>query len=42
MDNALYFMGLEDDEQPGLYVRRIDVVESSSDEEMVESYKGTC
>lgn len=38
MDNALYFKGLPDNEQPGLYVRRIDGVERSSDQEMVDSY----
>ncbi|MFZ3010171.1 MAG: non-canonical purine NTP pyrophosphatase [Candidatus Microsaccharimonas sp.] len=38
MDNALYFKGVADDEQPGLYVRRIGGIERSSDEEMVESY----
>lgn len=38
MDNALYFKGLSDNEQPGLYVRRIGGIERSSDQEMVESY----
>jgi inosine/xanthosine triphosphate pyrophosphatase family protein len=39
MDNALYLNGLADNEQPGLYVRRIGGIERSSDEEMVESYR---
>jgi XTP/dITP diphosphohydrolase len=39
MDNALYFKGLEDKDQPGLYVRRVGGIERSSDEEMVQIYK---
>lgn len=38
MDNALYFKGFNDDEQPGLFVRRIGGIERSSDQEMIESY----
>jgi XTP/dITP diphosphohydrolase len=38
MDNALYFKGLSDSEQPGLFVRRVGGIERSSDEEMVKSY----
>jgi inosine/xanthosine triphosphate pyrophosphatase family protein len=38
MDNALYFKDLADDEQPGLFVRRIGGIERSSDQEMVDSY----
>jgi XTP/dITP diphosphohydrolase len=38
MDNALYFKGLGDDQQPGLYVRRVGGLERSSDEEMIHSY----
>lgn len=38
MDNALYFKGIDDDKQPGLYVRRIGGIERSSDEDMVENY----
>lgn len=36
-DSGLYFDGLPDDEQPGIYVRRIDGRELS-DEEMTEHY----
>tara|TARA_B100000378_G_scaffold211652_1_gene174682 strand:- start:1140 stop:1748 length:609 start_codon:yes stop_codon:yes gene_type:complete len=38
MDNALYFKGVVDSDQPGLYVRRIGGIERSSDQEMVDSY----
>lgn len=38
MDNALYFKGVDDDKQPGVYVRRIGGIERSSDEDMVENY----
>ncbi len=39
MDNALYFTGLADSEQPGLYVRRIPgSIDRLSDEEMVSYY----
>jgi XTP/dITP diphosphohydrolase len=38
MDNALYFDGLSDEEQPGLHVRRINGHQASNDEEMVRYY----
>lgn len=38
MDNALYFEGVSDSEQPGLFVRRINGAEASSDEEMLRFY----
>lgn len=38
MDNALYFKGLDDSEQPGLSVRRVRGIERSSDKEMIDSY----
>ena len=38
MDNALYFKDVPDNEQPGLYVRRIGGIERSNDQEMVDSY----
>lgn len=39
MDNALYLKGLADNEQPGLYVRRVGGVERLTDQEMIESYR---
>lgn len=38
MDNALYFDGLSDEDQPGLHVRRINGHQASTDEEMVRYY----
>jgi hypothetical protein len=39
MDNALYIDGLNDDEQPGMNVRRIPGLDHrASDEEMIEYY----
>lgn len=38
MDNALYFNGVDDDQQPGVYVRRIGGIERSGDDDMVENY----
>jgi len=39
MDNALYFDGLADERQPGLNVRRINVInERPTDKEMLEYY----
>lgn len=38
MDSALYFEGINDNEQPGLFVRRINGVEASGDEEMLRYY----
>ena len=38
MDNALYLDDLPDNEQSGLYVRRIGGIECLTDEEMIESY----
>ena len=40
MDNALYFNGIDDSEQPGVFVRRLGGIERSSDEEMINSYTG--
>lgn len=37
MDNALYFKGVDDSDQPGLFVRRIGG-KHASDEEMIENY----
>lgn len=39
MDNALYFKGFAEDQQPGLHVRRIGDEARSTDEEMVKAYK---
>lgn len=39
MDNALYFNDLPDDEQSGLFVRRVGGIERSTDEEMIQCYK---
>ncbi len=39
MDNALYFNGFADADQPGLFVRRVGGVEALSDEEMIASYQ---
>ena len=41
MDNALYIHGLNDNQQPGLHVRRIDGVERSSDEDLIKYYVKT-
>jgi len=38
MDTGLYFNDLPDDQQPGLHVRRIDGVDRSSDEELIQHY----
>jgi len=38
MDNALYFEGVDDSEQPGLFVRRINGFEASNDAEMLQHY----
>lgn len=38
MDNALYFKGVAENEQPGLHVRRVGGEERSSDEDMIDNY----
>lgn len=38
MDNALYFNGVDDQDQPGLLVRRINGIDAANDDEMVYRY----
>lgn len=38
IDNALYFDGVSNEDQPGLHVRRIMGIEASTDNEMLQHY----